>query len=178
VSATLFDSSGAIVGKNTAGTPESKQMFRSIAVNKSIADGTWKLKLESKEPAETSILLAAFSDPNPLALEITAGKPNAAKQVGVQAKLTNNNSPVSGATVKAKVQSEDGKTFELTLLDDGVNGDGAASDGVYGAMTEKLADGGYLIEAQAETNGQIRLASASLTIGTSAVKQQVSKSKK
>jgi len=79
--------------------------------------------------------------------------------------LTANGSPVAGATVKAKVQSADGKTLELTLLDDGAHGDGTANDGVYGASLEQSADGDYLVEAAAETGGQTRLAAATLTVG-------------
>jgi pimeloyl-ACP methyl ester carboxylesterase len=165
VSATLIDASGAIVGKNSAGSAESRQMFRTIAVDKSIAAGTWKLKLESKEAADANVILAAFTDPNPLVLELTTGKPTATKQIPLQAKLTRDGSPVSGAAIKAKVQSENGKTLELTLLDDGANGDGAAGDGIYAATTEKLADGDYLIEAAAETNGQTRFAAATLSVG-------------
>lgn len=167
VSATLIDASGAIVGKNSAGSAESRQMFRTIAVDKTIAAGTWKLKLESREAAETNVILAAFADPNPLALELTVGKPTATKQTPLQGKLTNNGVPVAGAAIKAKVQSENGKTLELTLLDDGAHGDGAASDGIYAATIEKLADGDYLIEAAAETNNQTCLAAVTLSVGAS-----------
>ena len=44
ISATLIDASGNIVGKNLADTPESKQMFRTITVEKAIT----KRKLEIK----------------------------------------------------------------------------------------------------------------------------------
>ena len=168
VSATLVDSAGTIVGKNLAGMPESKQMFRVISVDKPVTNGTWKLKLENKETTATDVLLAAIADPDPIAFSITSSKPSAAKQVSLQAKLTNNNAPVTGAVVKAKIESESGQTAEILLLDDGAHGDGAAGDGVYGASTEKLADGDYLVEGRAETGGQIRHSAASFSIGSEA----------
>lgn len=181
VSATLVDSTGNIVGKNQGGTPESKQMFRVISVDKPVTNGTWKVKLESKESSATDVLLAAFADPDPLAFSITSGKPSATKQVSLQAKLTNNNAPVTGAVVKAKIESENGKIAEIVLLDDGAHGDGAAGDGIYGASTEKLSDGDYLVEAQAETSGQIRRSAASFSIGSeakNAAKTTIQRSKK
>jgi hypothetical protein len=165
VSATLLDPAGNIVGQNSANSAESRLMFRTLAVGKVVARGTCRLKLESKEAAETTVLLAVFADPSPLAFSIAAGKPTATKQMPLEAWLTNNGSPVAGATVKAKVQSEDGKTLELTLLDDGAHGDGAANDGVYGAGLEMLAEGDYLVEAAAETSGRTLLAAAMLTVG-------------
>jgi pimeloyl-ACP methyl ester carboxylesterase len=165
VSATLFDAAGKIIGVNESGSAEAKGMFRTISVEKTIAEGAWKLKLENKATTTANVILAAFADPNPLAFSIAAGKPNAAKQIPLEARLTDNGSPVAGARVVAKVQSETGKTLELTLLDDGAHGDAAANDGVYGASVENLAIGDYLIEAAAETNGQTRLAAATLTVG-------------
>jgi hypothetical protein len=168
VSATLLDSSGAVVGTNAAGTPESKQMFRTIAVERAVTAGTWRLKLENREAAETSVLLAAFADPNPLRFSFTTGRPTPAGQILLEAGLTNNGSPLAGAVVRAKVQSEDGRTIELTLLDDGTHGDGSAGDGVYGVSIDRPAEGEYAIEAVAETNGQRLVAESSLSVGTTA----------
>jgi triacylglycerol esterase/lipase EstA (alpha/beta hydrolase family) len=179
VSATLFDPKGAIIGANLTGTPESKQMFRAITIEKSIAAGTWKLKLENKSATEANLILAAFADPNPLALELAVGKPNAAGQIAVRAKLIDTGASVSGGSVKARIESAAGKTLELILLDDGAHGDGAANDGIYAASTkEKLADGDYLIEAVAETAGQTRRAVANLTVGAPAKKELSPRSKK
>jgi pimeloyl-ACP methyl ester carboxylesterase len=165
VSAVLLDSTNKIVGENKAGTPEAKQMFRTISLDKA-AGGALKLKFESRESRETILYAAVFADANPLGLTLTAGKPNAAGQIPLLAKLTNNNAPVSGAVVKAQILAEDGKTIELNLLDDGQNGDGAAGDGVYGALTAKLADGDYSLTAKAETGGKISVAVASVKVGT------------
>lgn len=166
VSATLFDEKGAIVGANANGTPESKQMFRAITVEKPITAGTWKLKLENKSAGEANVILTAFTDPNPLALELIVGKQNAAGQIAVQAKLTDNGAPVSGATVKVRIESAAGQQFELILLETRAPGDVAVNKGIYAALTtEKLADGDYLIEAVAEIGSQTRRSAANLSVG-------------
>ena len=64
VSATLFDAQGAIVGKNLKGTAESKNLFRSIFVNKAVTDGKLKLKLENTAAAENIVLLVVWSGTN------------------------------------------------------------------------------------------------------------------
>jgi hypothetical protein len=60
ISATLIDSSGAIAGKNLAGTPEAGNTFRLINVDKPFQKGTWKLKLESQETEEAEIMAVVF----------------------------------------------------------------------------------------------------------------------
>jgi triacylglycerol esterase/lipase EstA (alpha/beta hydrolase family) len=64
VSATLLDEKGEIVGKNAAGGTDAAMTFRTITVKKPFANGTWKLKLESREQNESEIALAAFVDFN------------------------------------------------------------------------------------------------------------------
>jgi hypothetical protein len=62
VSASLFDASGAMVGKNLANTPEAGQWFRSIFFDKQVANGTWKLKLENTSDRETEVVLTTWAD--------------------------------------------------------------------------------------------------------------------
>ena len=164
VSAVLLDAANKPVGENKAGSAEAKQMFRTIRLEKALS-GNLKLKFESREARETTVYAAVFADADPIVLNLTAGKPNAAGQVPLVAKLTNNNAPVAGAVVKAQVLFEDGETIEIDLLDDGAHGDGAAGDGTYGALTEKLADGDYSMTARAETSGNTRLAATFVKIG-------------
>jgi pimeloyl-ACP methyl ester carboxylesterase len=165
VSAVLLDSANKIVGENKAGTPEAKQMFRTISLDKTASGGNLKLKFESREAKETIVYAAAFADTNPLSLNLTAGQPTASGQVSLAAKLTHDNAPVAGAFVKARILFEDGKTAELNLRDDGQSGDGAAGDGVYGALSDKLADGDYSATAKAETGGKTLVAATSFTVG-------------
>jgi triacylglycerol esterase/lipase EstA (alpha/beta hydrolase family) len=62
ISATLFDDKGAIVGKNLTKTPEANAWFRSIYVDKRVAAGTWKLKLENTSDRELEAILATWKD--------------------------------------------------------------------------------------------------------------------
>ena len=61
-----------------------------------------------------------------------------------------------------------GQTAKIEFFDDGKHGDGAANDGVYGSMVEKLAKGEYVVEAKAEANNQIKNAVAVITGGATA----------
>ncbi len=166
VSVSLFDDKGAVAGKNLAGSPESKSDFRSIPIESS-ANGVWKLRLENTGTQDTSVIVSAWTDTasRRVKFNIEAGKPNAAGQIPLTARLTENNSAVAGATVKAHIATEDGKVFQINLLDDGTHGDGAANDGIYGATTEKLADGEHSVTAKAELTGQIFIAAATFKIG-------------
>jgi pimeloyl-ACP methyl ester carboxylesterase len=172
VSATLLDSANQTIGQNQAGTAEAKQMFRTISIEKAVS-GNLKLKFESREARETTVYAAAFAETNPLALSLTAGKTTATGQVPLLAKLTNNNAPVAGAALTAQILFEDGKTVELNLLDDGQNGDGAAGDGTYGALTAKLADGDYVVTVKAETGGKTLFSAVSVKVGAVEVKTAV-----
>ena len=60
VSTTLISSSGAVVGKNLAGTPESGQWFRSIFFDDKTTAGTWKFKIENKSDHEREIFLTVW----------------------------------------------------------------------------------------------------------------------
>ncbi|HVF56863.1 MAG TPA: hypothetical protein VM934_11980 [Pyrinomonadaceae bacterium] len=60
VSATLFDDKGAARGKNTAGSPEAKGFFRTIFIEKNVAAGTWKLKLENTGTFEAVTVISAW----------------------------------------------------------------------------------------------------------------------
>ena len=174
ISATLIDASGNIVGKNLADTPESKQMFRTITVDKAITNGTWKLKLENRSTEEVTVFAAGFTEQNPFAFSVSAGKPTAAKQIFLQAEVTNNGSPVRDAKITARINNAQ----KITFYDDGKNGDGAAGDGIYGAMIENLADGDFSVEARAEMNDQTFFAETSFTVGAAETGQSKTKTVK
>jgi triacylglycerol esterase/lipase EstA (alpha/beta hydrolase family) len=61
VSATLLDASGAIAGKNLTDSPEARQWFRSIFVDRPVQSGTWKLKLENTSDRESEVILTAWA---------------------------------------------------------------------------------------------------------------------
>lgn len=60
VSATLIEPNGGIAGKNLAGTPEAKSVFRLIDVDKPFRKSVWKMKLESRETEEAEIAVVVF----------------------------------------------------------------------------------------------------------------------
>jgi pimeloyl-ACP methyl ester carboxylesterase len=62
VSATLLDGAGAARGRNLAGSPEARGFFRTIFVDKGVAAGTWKLRLENTGALEATAVVAAWSD--------------------------------------------------------------------------------------------------------------------
>lgn len=61
VSATLIDDYGVVVGKNLAGSPESRGWFRSIFVDKPVTAGTWKIRLENTGDLEFRAVVTSWS---------------------------------------------------------------------------------------------------------------------
>jgi hypothetical protein len=62
VSATLYDDKGAVAGKNLANTAEAGATFRSIFIDKPVAAGTWKLRLESTSAQAQEAVIATWKD--------------------------------------------------------------------------------------------------------------------
>jgi len=62
ISATLVDDKGGIAGKNLAGTPESKGVFRSIYVSKPVTAGIWKLRVENTGTMDLEIVLTTWAN--------------------------------------------------------------------------------------------------------------------
>jgi hypothetical protein len=176
VSATLTDASGAIVGKSEGGMAAVKQMFRTIGVEKAVAKGIWKLKLENLGNEPTTAFIAGFAGSASASdFVVTAGKPGGNGQIPLTARLVENNSPVLNAKITGKIV---GEKNEIQFYDDGKHGDGAASDGVYGATVDKLAKGEYFVEAKAEANNQTKIAVAQITIGAAATTKTVTTKRK
>ena len=159
----MIDEKGQVVGQDPANAPASRSDFRSLAAYHE-SPGTWKLRLENTSKAEASVAAAAWSDTTPNALIITASKADAAGKVSIVGRPLVNNLPAQGAHLVARLRSNDGKTVDVTLSDDGKSGDGAAGDGVYGIIADKLAPGTYLVEAKAEIDGQTLASAAGFEI--------------
>jgi hypothetical protein len=62
VSVQWLDAAGTIVGKNTAGTPDSALLFRSMFYDKSTAPGMWQLHLENTSNVEREVVIAGWKD--------------------------------------------------------------------------------------------------------------------
>jgi pimeloyl-ACP methyl ester carboxylesterase len=63
ISATLVNDRGMVVGKNLAGSPESRGFFRSIYFDKATTAGTWKLKLENTGDFEYEAIVTTWDMP-------------------------------------------------------------------------------------------------------------------
>ena len=62
ISVTLFDDKGIKVGSNLASKPESRSWFRSIFVEKLVAAGTWKLKVENTSDRELEAIFTSWGN--------------------------------------------------------------------------------------------------------------------
>jgi len=165
VSATLTDDHGAIRDTNLVGSPESGIFFRPLFTAKPVEEGTWKLKLQNTSPSEQLVLVAAWVAAGDTPFYLKAEKPNALGSVPIKALLKNSAGPIAGARVTAKISVIN---VEIEFFDDGGHGDGPAGDGVFGAVTEKLANADYTIEAKAEFEGKTKTAMTAFTIGKAA----------
>ena len=165
VSAVLIDEQGATVGESKAGMNAYKEMFRMIAVEKKVAGAIWKLKLVNLSDDTTMVYAGGFvNDASEIdSLRIEAGKPLANGTFPLAAKWLQNNQLVLNAKITAEIEGQSAKT---EFFDDGKHADGAASDGVYGAITEKLGAGVYLVKATATANNQTKTAVAVISNGT------------
>jgi hypothetical protein len=62
MSVTLFDDKGTVAGKNLAGSPEARGMFRSIYIDKPVTNGTWKVRVENTGTMELEIVLTTWAN--------------------------------------------------------------------------------------------------------------------
>lgn len=163
ISATLTDANGAVVGTSSVNTGGLLNYLRTIAVQREIKNGVWKLKLENTANLATSVIVAGFTNSGTaLNFTVDAGKAAANGTIPLVAKLSENNMPVLNAKITGNIV---GQGTEIVFFDDGKHGDGAEGDGIYGASVEKLGAGDYFIEAKAEINKQIRMAIAEIKTG-------------
>jgi hypothetical protein len=149
VSATLLDADGKIAGETKGGPDAMKDLFRTIGVDRQITKGVWKLRLENLVDQPATVFVGGYSGSAASGLTVEVSKPTAAGQIMLTAKWFNNSAPVLNAKITATVG---GKTEPVTLVDDGKHGDGAADDGVNGAIVDKLSPGDHFVEAKAEAN--------------------------
>lgn len=63
ISAMLIDKSGVVSAKNEARTPEAAQIFRSLLVDRPIAEGRWTLQLENDGEFEREVVIATWARP-------------------------------------------------------------------------------------------------------------------
>ncbi len=163
VVATLKDQNGTVIGESKGGLDAMREIFRTISVEKPTQNGVLKLKLENFSNEATTVFVAGLTINNSgSSFTVEAGKPNAAGTIPLQAKWAENNSAILNARIIGKIV---GESNEIVFYDDGKHNDGAENDGIYGASTQKLSNGEYFIEVNAEANNQTKFAVAAINVG-------------
>lgn len=161
--ATLKDQNGTVIGESKGGLDAIREIFRTISVDKPIQNCVLKLKLENFGNEATTVFVAGLAINNSgSSFTVEVGKSNSTGIISLQAKWMENNSAILNAKIVGKIV---GESSEIIFYDDGKHNDGAANDGVYGASTEKLANGEYFIEVKAEAGNQMKFTVLALNIG-------------
>ncbi|MDP9867826.1 MULTISPECIES: PKD domain-containing protein [Streptosporangium] len=156
----LRDPSGKPAAQYAAGSEQARQPVQGLSVAKPRA-GAWKLEITNSAAEPVTATLGAWVAGNPVKVSaVKAGQSSDEGRVRVVAGVTDGGAPVTGVPVKAILLGTDGTRHEVVLQDDGDNDDGAAGDGVYGAVSEPLADGAYGITVRADIAKGLRTARA------------------
>jgi len=109
--------------------------------------GAWTLRAIGDDVPADSVSYAIQTGLKGSAIALSASTKEefyrSGEQITVEAKLQESNSVLSSASVQARVVRPDSSIAQLTLLDDGANGDGADGDGVYAATLDGTAPAGW-----------------------------------
>lgn len=118
------------------------------------AVGTWTLLVDVQGgvPAGGVPVRIGANLPSPIKLVADTDRDGYAPgdSITLRANLTRNATPLTGMTVNA-IRTDTSASFEL--FDDGLHGDGAASDGVYGAVRASDADVEGILRYTVEARG-------------------------
>ncbi|WP_436763651.1 PKD domain-containing protein [Streptosporangium sp. V21-05] len=159
----LRDPAGRVAAQYAAGSDGAKQPIQGLSVSKPLT-GRWKLEITNSGTETVEAALAAWVAGNPVTVTATAGQSSQDGRTQVKAVVTDAGQPVTGAAVRAVLTAQDATHHELTLRDDGNSGDGGDGDGVYGAVSDPLADGAYGIAVRADTPKGTRTARETVQI--------------
>ncbi|MBK8027196.1 MAG: alpha/beta fold hydrolase [Chloroflexi bacterium] len=150
VDSALLDPAAAVVDSINSTDELAGEPFRSLYANDPAA-GAWTLQLNNPSSEPITLLLSIMLEGDPISVTLNVGEPDPDDQVPLTATVTDNGSPVVGATVSVLTRSLDGAETTMSLLDDGAHADGAANDGVYGGRTETLPPGLNTVSVSAQT---------------------------
>ncbi|MDQ2807999.1 MAG: S-layer homology domain-containing protein [Chloroflexota bacterium] len=160
---TLRDPANNVVDQILPGSPRTGEPLDLLTATNP-APGTWTLTLNNTGPTAESVQGEAWIAGNPLEARLNLGTPTINGQVPLNVTVTNNGAPMLGATVSATVNDTTSIQAQLSLLDDGLHGDGQANDGVYGNTTAELNPGSYSVVAQTVAGSTTRLTSGGVLI--------------
>ncbi|MBB2911459.1 putative membrane protein [Streptosporangium becharense] len=156
----LRDPAGQPAAQYAAGSDAAKEVIQGLNVATPQA-GAWKLEITNTGTEPVTANLSAWIAGTPVKAAATVEQTGDEGRVKVSATVTDDGKPVTGATVKATLTLavKDGAQHELTLSDDGAEG-----DGVYAATTEELPDGFYSVVVKAETAKGLRTANDTVEV--------------
>ena len=130
--------------------------------------GHWKLRVTGTNLDSGTGYALNASATGMLTLASTTTRVQLNSSCFIKAALDDSGSAVTGATVTADCLNPDSTSTAVTLLDDGLHGDEAANDGVYGGQLTSPTVGNYtaLLKATGAYSGNdyARLESASFTV--------------
>ncbi|MBB2915045.1 pimeloyl-ACP methyl ester carboxylesterase [Streptosporangium becharense] len=154
----LRDPSGKAVAQYAAGSEAAKQPIQGLSVADPQA-GAWKLEVTNTGGEPVTANVGAWVAGNPVKVSVTRAEQSSDEgRVRVVAAVSDDGRPVTGVPVRAILLAADGTRHEVALKDDGGSDDGAADDGVYGAVSEPLADGVHMVLVKADTAKGMRTA--------------------
>ncbi|MBO4274224.1 alpha/beta fold hydrolase, partial [Microbispora triticiradicis] len=158
----LRDPAGRTAASYAPDSDAAKRLIQGLRVANPLA-GRWQLEITNGGSAPVEADLVAWVAGNPVTV-VTKTEVADDGRARVTGTVADGGQPVTGVPVTAVLIADDDSRHELTLKDDGASGDGAADDGVYGATSEPLADGAYVVMVKADTGKGMRTASDAVEI--------------
>ncbi|MGQ9680993.1 MAG: two-component regulator propeller domain-containing protein [Anaerolineae bacterium] len=146
----LVDPLGRMVDQDTIGDAGEHfdlgmASFQSYLI-RDAAPGDWQVVVGRPADATGSERFTGYcvlQTPLRLTLTVAPGIADGGEPVQLTATLRWGEAPVTGASVEAEIGRPDGRSERVVLADDGLHGDGAAADGVYGARYLPAGPGGW-----------------------------------
>jgi large repetitive protein len=155
---------GSVASSYPSGSQAAAQPVRVHRVTTPQA-GTWTLRLSQPGGPVADATVGGVVEGSALQLDLQGTQAGAGGPVSILATPRNGTTPITGAQVKAKLRDVDGGSQDVTLVDDGANGDGAPGDGTYGATTAALSNGVQLLDATAKSGNSTMFASRAIAQG-------------
>ncbi|MFO7634989.1 MAG: S8 family serine peptidase, partial [Caldilinea sp.] len=124
-----------------------------------VTPGKWLLSIHFVETSQENEYVVWASAKHPVSFQLFVGTPPRNRVVHSPIQLigflNQGEKPLAGQSVQVKLYGPgEGSASTLTLKDDGMSGDGAANDGIYGAVfTQGMQPGAYAVRGVAKGTG-------------------------